>query len=632
MWRWGLALGAVWLLVRTPLGRRAFEVVRNLVRSGRAFTVVLFLAAVFLTVPLSWTPAYAAVSSVTTGGASSCVSAWEGQALGSFTWSAGQTRTLLVKCYYGNAPTGWAFPYESTFTPDASSTGHYIDFPRSDGNGDYAQPAGLTSGTNKLVWTNFEWLVSDPSTRYVEWSVDIQLYGTSRTFNQNGLAARPAHAFWRVAEQANPPYRMNDANTHGTTPAHGGRWVAGADWASTSPHYWWLSEYSPIVPFCGAVVDWDDADDVRVFEGDELGFSYTRTAGVTGNIEVRWNPGLSVGGWGADPGPWHLLLSEATIGTSGTGSIVAGDRGAFDGGYLGLIEMRCYNIPTNTYLYKRFGDDSETVGDGAARPCLRTRVTWPPMDNLEAGDDVSWYFSHTGVGDVLVEVTSWDDGNLDAPPAFSSLTWTTLADLSPGEYGDFSEPAGYDGTTRQMVLRCTDAQGVFYGAPWASAVRLIDPDAGPGEEGCYSQTGIGLRPSSWVPGLARMGSCTLQVLFVPSSGVVQEEWEELLEAAEENAPVAWVYDAYSLVSDAAVGTSAAVAASSGECVQVVPDGGDLIDSSAGSVCPATLDVGPLATARPYMGFMVWIGWAWSMYSALFRKAPASTEPEQLTLF
>lgn len=577
----------------------------------RLAAVIVGLAAGFVVaVPAT---VHAALSSVTAGGASSCVSAWEGQALGSFTWSAGQTRTLLVKCYYGNAPTGWSFPYESTFTPDASSTGHYIDFPRADGTGDYAQPAGLTSGTNKLVWSNFEWLVSDPTTRYVEWSVDIQLYGTSRTFNQSGLAARPAHAFWRVAQQSNPPYRMNDANTHGTTPAHGGRWVAGADWASTDPHYWWVSEYSPVVPFCGASIDWDDGPTFRIYEGDELGFDYERTSGVTGNIEVRWNPGLTAAG--SAPGPWFTILNEATIGTSGSATTTVGDRGLFEGGYLGKVEMRCYNLPTNTWLYKLAEDDSTVAGDGVARPCARTRVTWPAMKNLSAGEDVSWYFSHTGTGDVLVEVTSWDDGNLDAPPAFGSLTWATLADLSPGEYGDFTAEAGYDGTTRQMVLRCTDSQGVFYAAPWASAVRLIDTDTA-GEEGCYAQSGIGLRPSSWVPGVWRMGVCVLRVAWVPSDGAV-EGLRDTADEATDKAPFVYLAETVEYVTDSVGGLEASVNAGAGGCLVVLPAQPDL-DLSAQSVCPGDDTTTAFAVLRPFLAAAFWVSFALAIIGATRR--------------
>jgi len=381
-------------------------------------------------------------------------------------------------------------------------------------------------------------------------------------------------------------------------------------------HFPGSSAYSPEVAFCAAEVTWDQPLDSRIFAGDVLTFSYERTPAVTGNIDVRFHPEL---GWADEGGPWTTILSESVIGTSGTGSVTVGDQGWATGQFLSALDMRCRNIATDQFVYKDAGDDSNTVNDGVVRPCAATRVTWPAMATLYEGEVVSWYFSHVSIGytgdpDVLVQYSIWDDGNYDGYGHLGSLddlTWTTLVDLSPGEYGDYTIAAGYDGTTRQFLLRCVDDQGNFYAVPWSTASRL-DNLVPANEESCYSQAGIGLRPSSWVPGLARMGSCVTRVLFVPSDESV-DDLADSANLAATRAPISYIAELGPDVYASMDGAPAAVTANRNDCLVLLA--GELYEGmDTASACPSALDSSTLTDIRTLLGVVAWLGFAWLLWS------------------
>lgn len=503
-------------------------------------TYRLILACVLMTLSLlAWVGRAFAQTAGSGSNKVSCVATMTGYTGGgTISWTGSTAKTVRLKCHY-TADLATAVAGLTARVPATNNEILVMDLLPSGGGVICARTSSYCAYT-RPVGAGFTVNVNDTSARFFD--VQMSLTRTSTATVSLGALPTSVRLGWDTGTDINVDVGFNSATNDSATVA----WVAEATFSSTNTlRYYGTAPYSPIVPFCGAEVDWTDPlVNERVFDGDVLAYDYTRTATVTGNIEVRWNPGLA----GLDaPGPWFLLLSEATISTSGTGTITVGDQGAFDGRLLASAEMRCYDQRTDAYVYKKAGDPSSVAGDGVSRPCESTRVTWPQMATLEMGDDVSWYFSHrivgyTGDPDVLVEYATWDDGNLDGPGNVTSLTWSTLVDLSPGEFGDYTAAAGFDGTTRQFLLRCTDDQGVMYGSPWSSSGRLGNPAAG-GEESCYAQSGIGLRPSSWVPGLWRMGSCTMTVLFVPTD---PGEWiDDQRTMLSEDAPFSFVADAVS---------------------------------------------------------------------------------------
>jgi len=624
LWKYGAVLLSLVLLLRLGVARRAWYVLRALM--NRSAVLLVLGAVLVIPVGVSRGTTFALTSSSNTAH-SSCIAAWSVTG----TWSNGETRNFKAKCYYDpalNQPADQTAWFDGTPSP----SGLYFGWKSSGGSFDSAAP----SGTSGFVWSNYALTVASDSLGYVEFTIDVKRWsGISKT--QSGVSGTMEFFFDTTA--ATPYDRgMIGNDSHSDL-------VAWASYDSTDPYYYYGSgPYSPIVAFCGAVIDWTSHDMAeRIYEGDELGFDWEITAGLTGNVDVQFEPPLALIAPGG--GPWFNIVNEAVIGTSGSGTIEVQDQGwlAEGGQEMHNLSMRCWDEVAEVYRYKVAGDDSNTVNDGYLRPCMQSRVTWPSMQTVEAGDEQSWYISHTVTGfsgaaaEIEVEYTTWDDGNGDAPPsAFAGLTWTSVNVFSAGEFGNYDLTAGFDGTSRQFLLRCTDDTGVYYGAPWSSAARL--PNSGSGdasEEGCYSQTGIGLRPSSWVPGLVRMTTCTLRVLFVPDMEAVSESWDGLMESASENAPLAWAYGAHGVVTDAADGMESAIAANDEGCFTVVPDGGDLIDSAAGQACPSTMELGTFSTVRPYLGIAVWIYWAWIMYGALFSGKPGRLEApgyEQGVLF
>jgi len=621
--RWVVAVVAMVVLVKTGLARRAWWSLSTMVRNGRMRAIVLLLLTAFVLIA----PPQARAAEIAPASAEDTLRcSWGGYQ------SAGKIFTKGY-CYFpltaysgeGALITGLRTNAGNDWTPSASYSLHGAR------NGSTWESLGSsavsgvweigpqTSSNGKTIPAGAAmWRTTSSTLNYGSWAAatSYNTAGAVATCTGSGMNptfARGCKGYWLGL---NTTEATIDANT-----------FTGSDWFPGGSS-------GTLLPFCGATATiTSPGSAARVYPGNTVTLTWTRTALQTGNIEVRWKPDVY-----ESSSPWFLAVDAATVANSGTTTLTVPDLGTWNeiGTRVGAVQLRCRDVPLGRYFYKTSEDPSSAATTGA-RPCYSTVATWPLMKNVVAGETAGFYFSHSVVGyggapGVTVQYATWDDGTLSNAPAYSSLTWTTLATLSAGSFGTYNATAGYNGTMRQFVLRCTDDQGTVYDRQWASAVRLIGDADGSSEEGCYAQTGIGASPSSWVPGLGRVVSCTLRVLFVPDADQVQESWDGLLDTVKENAPAAWVYDAYELVKDSAVGTQAAVTASASGCVQVIPDGGALVESEAGSVCPATMDIGVLESARPYLGFMVWVGWAWTMYSALFRKAPPSTEPEQLTLF
>jgi len=619
MWKWILSIGALALLVRTGLASRAWNALRLAVRNGRLHAVWALALVVIL---LGGGHAFAAPVAAS--------SANDAMRCNAGAYNSSGVVVVRAYCYFSLVSVGGEPSYLATIR---AAAGTDVTVSSGAAGGYNVLYNGANPGSMFSFTTGGTWEVG-PQTTSAGVSIPAGAALWRGTSSGQSFIGSFSSAPWATDRtgllgwNASAPSYMT-GNWYGTDES-----ASSIDTRRLTGLNWFVGGSDGLTyAFCGATVTWSDPLTTRIFEGDVLNFTWTRTTGLTGNIDVRFYPPL---GWADGGGAWETIVSESVIGTSGSGSVTVGDQGWAVGQLLGALDMRCRDIAADVFRYKDAQDDSNTVNDGVLRPCMQTRVTWPVMQTLFAGETLQWYIYHTSTGytgstDITVSYATWDTESGDRAPAPADVTWTTVNVFSPGEFGDYTLTAGFDGTARQFMLRCEDDQGYYYAAPWSTAARLDDtiPDS---EESCYGQTGIGLRPSSWVPGLLRMGSCTVEVLFVPDPDIVSESWDGLVTDVSENAPVAWAYSAYTLVSDSATGTQAAVTAAANDCVQVVPDGGDLVDSAAGSVCPAAIDVGLLESARPWMGYMVWIGWAWSMYSAMFRKAPASTEPEQLTLF
>lgn len=181
-----------------------------------------------------------------------------------------------------------------------------------------------------------------------------------------------------------------------------------------------------------------------------------------------------------------------------------------------------------------------------------------------------------------------------------------------------------------LRVRCYDSAGLWVGGTVGTHIPAggspsDDPDS------CYASAGMGLNPSSWVPSLVRMGGCVLQTLFIPDGDVISSEWKGLYESLEESIPFAWVIAGYVLVQTAAIGTQSAAASNSGGCFAVIPSGGELLDTDGtGDFCPAVAmatTFPQLQGLRPWLGYGVYLAFAYSMYGLLFARRSEAEGPD-----
>jgi len=166
----------------------------------------------------------------------------------------------------------------------------------------------------------------------------------------------------------------------------------------------------------------------------------------------------------------------------------------------------------------------------------------------------------------------------------------------------------------------------------------IDPGDGPrdtyddGEDSPCVPSGWGwFNPVEWV---LKPVKCALVWAFVPDSDAVAESWDELTAEAESAVPLAWVVKSYSVVSDASDGAAAAIAGTRDDCLTVIPDGGDLVDSEPGQLCPSSMAGVDSWTAdvRPWLGLAVYLFFFAGLATLVFSKPAPDTQPQQLTLF
>lgn len=201
------------------------------------------------------------------------------------------------------------------------------------------------------------------------------------------------------------------------------------------------------------------------------------------------------------------------------------------------FEIRCSYIGDDFY-YTPPNGPSGAIESGTDHGCASLIVTWPTEPDsggvfdytwrtelvMPAGaDDVTnlfWRIDQEGATptvEVEADVLLNPDGTVNSAPY-------------PLEAGDrYTLSYGSDtlDDPSQFELRCVDALGEhILRQTWAA------PDPGTeAEDGCIGASGIGLRPSSWVPGLVRMGSCVAKVLLIPDEGEVSDwatEQRELL--------------------------------------------------------------------------------------------------------
>lgn len=310
------------------------------------------------------------------------------------------------------------------------------------------------------------------------------------------------------------------------------------------PPHWYVggSEWTAVSPFCGAEVTGEISFDngttyvsamstnYAIDDLDKVRFTTEYTAGATRSVEIRF-PGTT---------QWLTIYRIGSIGSPAISvqtyrkptSMASVRTSVWD------IDMRCVHELTSQTVTLKFGASMLDIGDGRLRPCLLPRFFWPRQGAVDVGDVLAFDLQYTGLPTTSLATTSFalaytTVDETDRPPAsdYASLTWTDVStSITLGTYATYNATAGYDGSVRQFIWRCTDDAGVLYATgPFAPGVGLIGPDPA-GEEDCFD-VNVTASFSSLATALGSIGSCILRSLFVPddsSFNDLSDAWDEML--------------------------------------------------------------------------------------------------------
>jgi hypothetical protein len=393
--------------------------------------------------------------------------------------------------------------------------------------------------------------------------------------------------------------------------------VSVASFATTLPDYRWT-----VTENCETVAVTVSPTQAIEHEGDTLTFSVTvnptyPVADVS--VRVRFSD------------TWTVVKPTGSIGSgpfTNTVTVSPGPDTARDN-----IEIRCYDLTTNKYRYVYYGAQADFLASDT-RACLMVRTVWPAIgkQDLAIGQVINLTASFSGVGpatgtQVQIQYATWDSSGSNGPPAFSGMTYTTAKTLTLGDDG-VAVPltAAYTTNALQFVIRCQDAQGYYYGSAFSASNFLSGlPQNGDDEQSCYAMSGIGLNPSSWVPGLTRMGSCVLKWLFIPTSSQTQALYDTA-STLTTKAPISYVTTAVSIVTGVLTGAGDSITANNGGCLSlysVLPSytyhGAHTVPGSvSGGACSSAFTGSSgtqLSTTRTILGYLFWAGALWSLFLA-----------------
>lgn len=307
------------------------------------------------------------------------------------------------------------------------------------------------------------------------------------------------------------------------------------------PPYYWVEAWVPeVIGACeesvemryslnGEEIDIVEAMDTNVTISDRLILGIVIHDGAYPDV-------LGVGdfAWRRRPGtPWLTPTTASQITPPILGTVIVSViLPIMEPFPLDLAELRCTDELGDNFLD---GGNNWSQAEKLNRACASIAAVLP-REQVSSGATISARYTLEYNGpyidsDVWVDIRFWTvDGDVD-----DVTTWTVygsqLGGATPfaGELrvdapltGDMRFDAPADMTAAQGQLWCTDSVG---------SMRLPG-DGIPSENGwtgqvkensdCYSGAGMGVAPSTWIRGFARMGGCLAGELVVPDSEVVSE--------------------------------------------------------------------------------------------------------------
>lgn len=288
-------------------------------------------------------------------------------------------------------------------------------------------------------------------------------------------------------------------------------------------------------------------------------------------------------------------------------------------GTVGELKIACaFALADGWHLTVRSWDGSEPATPTDFRECQDLaidRPNWAEGDPNYPEDPGPWrVFARNGAAFGPVDVEVWD------PETGVWVAWLDDLTLTAGEVVEEPESVPTVALTDpdSYSFRCTDAEGTLTGG----TLGEVSPEkwADGSKESCTA-SGIGVAPSSWVPGLVKMGSCVTRKLFVPSDVELQRIRSAGAEASH-RAPISFIAEPGGVLISAFSDAPATIEAHREDCLLLV-DVSTLLDGVDDvSACPHSLEVSgssaSLSQLRAVLVTVWWLAFAWFLWSSTRR--------------
>jgi len=353
-------------------------------------------------------------------------------------------------------------------------------------------------------------------------------------------------------------------------------------------------------------------------------------ANVTMNLPVSNVGGVPVYPQGASAF-WHGWRILAVPGVGATLSVLVKNTST------SWVSFSMSNVQLGCEIDGPYGveRDSAFIGSGWTgiapedlRACERVRSEWSPFTSAGVLS-IGFAVTEAGQGSIPIGTAftfTFEVAGRYLPQGGSASAWSSWATVTAGKNANgtrvsgavrtFTLPiTGWSSNAQEVEIKCRDAVGEFQGQ-WFSTYEgsFTDIDANadlirPKESDCYSATGLGWAPTSWVPGLVKLGGCVARSLFIPAPSSVTRLYDVGNEITEK-APISFVADSYALVAESMDGAPEAVAAHEDDCFDFL--GGSPVFQGDEIFAPATgcgddLASTELSDARELMGIGFWVG-------------------------
>lgn len=295
------------------------------------------------------------------------------------------------------------------------------------------------------------------------------------------------------------------------------------------------------------------------------------------------------------------------------------------------IVFRCRTTASSDYVYQYPGvgapADDWDVDVLYPAPCWLVSFIWPATQAYESGDSADFVYDiPSGVGPVSIDYVVIDPNGSPASPN-SSTSWTSAVSGASGpDGGTITVSSLLDADASQIWFRCRDSGGVHMDRQWSFSWSVGFSSGDPESGDCWSSVGIGLSPSSWVPGLLRGGLCVLRTAIVPSPDSIDDlvdSWRDLMERP----PLVYVGVAVGIWFDFWEDAANATTTYQHECLELLPTSsidldGSSIDMPSGHACFDSAGSGGgnlpwyhvegLAEYQSWMEMFLWAGWLWGV--------------------